>query len=296
MIRMNKNQIRRPSGGRSPASAKGMTHQQTFYAMDAVLRRGLSMEAWQTLDQLYVSGIMTVDQLGLARRTLRDYAKQRLIARYSYPPKEVVRQLGERFIAVEDGQLYTLGLIGREILTLRHGLRPTQHYLAYPFERILPALILNELIQRIAVAAEKNAWALKRYSLERAQIIQNEKVIFSPSALICLEQGEREIFFAIEYHDEEHSRVAWRKVQSYEDANESGLWEEKWLGESFPLVLAVFQHDLVGEGYREAISEMRTKKCSFYGRSLEGVWQAGAMDTWVNIEKASRENVFPWLE
>ena len=102
--------------------------------------------------------------------------------------------------------------------------------------------------------------------------------------------------FLVEYHDEEHSRGAWRKVLHYEDASESRLWEEKWLGENFPLVLAVFWHSRVGEGYSKAISEMRAVNTSFYGRNLEGLLQAGGMDAWVNIEKGDRENVFPWLE
>ncbi|MBT3313004.1 MAG: hypothetical protein HN855_11725 [Anaerolineae bacterium] len=285
-----------PSGGRSPSVTKGLTPQKTQYAADAVLRRGLSTEAWQTLDQLYVSGIMTIEQISLARRTLRNYARERLITRYTYPVQEVVRQLGERFLPVEDGQLYTLGPVGVEILTTRHGIRPTQRYLAYPFERVLPALILNEIIQRIETEAIKYDWTLRRYSPEQAQLMKNEKVIFSPSALISLEQGEHIIFFALEYHDEEHSRGAWRKVLHYEDASESRLWEEKWLGENFPLVLAVFWHSRVGEGYSKAISEMRAVNTSFYGRNLEGLLQAGGMDAWVNIEKGDRENVFPWLE
>ena len=296
MIRLNKNQARYSSGGRPPTVRDALTPQKIQYAAERMMRTGLSVEAWQVLDRLYVSGIMTVEQTGQARRTLRNYARERLIARYTYPSKEVLRQLGERFLSVKDGQLYTLGQVGMEILTMRHGLRPTRQFLAYPLERILSALILNEIIQRIEAEARKYDWTLERYSLEEAQLSKDEKVLLSPSALISLEKGDREIFFSVEYHDEENSRTTWKKVQEYEDAYESGLWEEKWLGESFPLVLVVFRHNRIGEGYREAISEMRTVNTSFYGRSLEGLWQADRIETWVNIEKGSREKVFPWLE
>ena len=295
MIRFTKAPLP-PAGGRPPASIEARTPQQVQYAAERILRSGLSIEAWQTLDQLYVSGIMTVDQIGLARRTLRNYAKKGLIVRYTYPPAEVVRALGERFLPAEDGQIYTLGRLGKEILATRYGLRPTQYYLAYPFERILPVLVLNEIIRRITTEAENRDWALKRYSFEQAQLHREERVIFSPSALISLEQGEHVRFFALEYHDEDYGRSAWRKVQHYEDANETDIWEEKWLGEDFPIVLAVFRHGSVGEGYRAAIDEMGPMNTGFYGRSLEGLWQTGGMDLWVNIEKGSRENVFPWLE
>jgi hypothetical protein len=294
MIHINKTSLL-PTGGRSP-SVQPLSRQKAQSIAEARLRRGLSPEAWNTLDQLYVSGIMTVEQIGLARRTLRNYAKERLISRYTYSPKEVVRQLGERFLLVDDGQLYTLGPVGVEILTIRHGLRPTQHYLAYPFERVLPALILNGIIQRIKTEAEQHGWHLIRYSPEQAQLVREERVIFSPSSLISLEQGEHLRFFALEYHDEEHGRKAWRKVQYYEDANETGLWEGKWLEENFPVVLAIFRQSSVGEGYSEAISEMSPVNTSFYGRSLEGLWQAGGMDNWVNIGKGNRKKVFPWLE
>ena len=294
MIRLKKDP-HLPAGGRSPSITQALTRQKMQYAADAVLRRGLSMEAWRMLDQLYVSGIMTVDQIGLAQRTLRNYAKKGLIARYTYPPAEVVRELGERFLPVKDGQLYTLGQVGMEILTMRHGLRPTRQFLAYPIERILSALILNEIVQRIEAEATKQDWTLKRYSFEQAQLSKNEKVILSPSTLISLEKGDRKIFFAIEYHDEENSRATWKKAQEYEDAYECDLWEEKWLGERFPLVLAVFRHNGIGEGYREAILAMRTLT-SFYGRSLEGLLQADRIETWVNIEKGSREKVFPWQD
>ncbi|MBT7071643.1 MAG: hypothetical protein HN975_12240 [Anaerolineae bacterium] len=286
----------RPAGGRAPSSAGAMTRQQTQYETDAVLHRGLSSMAWRTLDLLYAGGIMTVDQIGLTQRTLRRYAKRRLIARYPYPPKEVIQQLEERFIAVEDGQLYTLGQVGMEILATRHGARPSQVYLAYPFERILRALVLNEIVRKIAAEAEWHGWLLTRYSREQAQLIKDEKAIFFPDALICLERGEQEVLFLIEYHDEENRREAHQNVDQYETAWESGLWEEAWLGENFPLVLTVFQHDVVGEGYREAIAEMRAVNCSFYGRSLNGIWLAGGMDVWVNINKGNREKVFPWQE
>jgi hypothetical protein len=88
----------------------------------------------------------------------------------------------------------------------------------------------------------------------------------------------------------------WRNVQHYEDANESNLWEEKWLRESFPLVLAIFRYGSVGEEYRKAISEMRPVSTSFYGRNLEGFLKAESIDAWMNINKGSREKVFPWLE
>lgn len=294
MIRVDRKPLP-PTGGRSPA-VEALSRQKAQSLAEAVARRGLSPEAWHTLDQLYYGGIMTIEQIGLARRTLRNYAKARLIARYGYSPKEVIRELGERFLVVDDGQLYTLGPVGMELMTIRHGVRPTLYYLAYPFERILTALILNEIIRRIEAEARQHDWKVVRYSFEQAQLHREERVIFSPSALISLEQGDQQRFFALEYHDETHGRQAWRKVQHYEDANQSGLWEEKWLGENFPVVLAVFRNNHVGAGYTAAIDDMRSVATAFYGRSLEGLLTDGDLGSWVNIEKNRRGNIFPWLE
>jgi len=294
MIRVNLKPLPR-SGGR-PSAVEPLSRQKAQSIAEALTRRGLSQEAWRTLDRLYAAGIMTVSQIGMARRTLRNYAKERLIARYAYPPKEVVQELKERFLPVDDGQLYTLGPVGTEILTIRHGIRPSLYYLAYPFERILPALILNEIIQRIEKEAQAHHWRLVRYSYEQAQLFREERVIFSPSALVSLEKDEHQHFFALEYHDEDYGRSAWRKVQHYENANETDLWEKKWLGEDFPLALAVFRHGSVGEGYRAAIDELGSVNTSFYGRSLESLSQEDGLKNCVNIASGKRGKVFPWLE
>ena len=285
-----------PQGGRRADLGPVLSRQMAQSLAEAAARRGLSPEAWRTLDTLYFGGIVTIEQIGLARRTLRNYAKARLVTRYAYSPKEVIRALGERFIVVGDGQLYTLGPVGAELSSMRHGWRPTLPYLAYSLEQILPTLVLNEIVQRIWAEAEKHDWTLKRYSYEQAQIHKGDRVIFSPSALISLEQDERLYFFALEYHDEKHGRDAWRKVQHYEDANEMGLWEERWLGENFPVVLAVFRSNHVGAGYTAAIDDMRPIATEFYGRSLEGLLTDGDLGSWVHIEKNRRGNIFPWLE
>jgi len=294
MIVLNQKAFPRTTGSSSSALPV-LSRQKAQSIAEATMRRGISKAAWHALDQLYRSGIMTVSQISLARRTLRKYAKERLITRSNFSPKAVAKELRERFLPIGDGQLYTLGSVGVEILFMRYGLRPTLNYLAYPFERVLPALILNEIVQRIETEAAKHDWSLTRHSFEQAQLIREERIIFSPSALISLEQEKEQHFFAIEYHDEARSGAIWKKVQHYENANETGLWEEKWLGESFPIVLAVFQHNRIGEYYRDAISEMGGMQTSFYGRSLEGLARADSIGTWVNIEKGSRENIFPWL-
>ncbi len=285
-----------PQGGRPATGLQPLSRQKAQVLAEATARRGLSPEAWRTLDALYFGGIMTIEQIGLARRTLRNYARDGLVSRYGSSPKEVIRALGERFIGVDDGQLYTLGPVGRELMATRHGLRPTLHYLAYPLERILPVLVLNEIVQRIRTEAEMHGWQVVRYSFEQAQLQRDEEVIFSPSALISLEQEEQQHFFALEHHDEMHGRVAWRKVGHYEDANESGLWEEMWLGENFPLVLVTFRYSSVGEGYREALAEMSPVSTRFYGRSLESLFAECGLKSWVDIAKNRQGNIFPWQE
>jgi hypothetical protein len=294
MIILNQNSGK-VDGGRRPTAMSSMTPQQIKNEAAVVMRQGLSSQAWQVLDLLFAGGVMTADQLGMTTRTLRRYAKRRIIVRYIWSSKDIVRELGEYGLVVENGKLYTLGMVGAEIASTRHGKKPSVEYLAYRFERVLRRVIVNEIVLRIAAEAECHGWDMIWMGKQEARLFRNDDLILEPDAFIRLERGNEEYPLLIEYHHENKRRRAVQKVHEYEYARESHLWQEAWDVLSFPPILAVFQDKVVGEGYQDGIRQASPVRCDYYGRLLEGIWEKGGMDSWFHINAQRKGNVFPWL-
>jgi hypothetical protein len=294
MIVLNQNSSK-VDGGRRPTAMSSMTPQQIKNEAAVVMRQGLSSQAWQVIDLLFAGGVMTADQLGMTTRTLRRYAKRRIITRYIWSSKNIVHELGEYGLPVENGKLYTLGMVGAEIANTRHGKKPSVEYLAYTFERILRMVIVNEIALRIAAEAESHGWDMIWMGKQEARLFRDDDLILEPDAFIRLERGDKEYPLLIEYHHENKRRRAVQKVHKYEYALESDLWQDAWDVRSFPSILAVFQDKVVGEGYQDGIRQASPVHCDYYGRLLEGIWEKGGMDSWFHINAQRKGNVFPWL-
>ena len=280
-------------GGRSGIS-EPMTQQQIHSEAMVVIQQGLSSSAWRTLDALYAGGIMTMEQLGLARRTLVRYAKKQITARYPISPGEVRRQLGEYGLVVEHGQLYTLGLVGAEIVRMRHDVKPPSGYLAYTLERVLHDVIVNEIVQRIAAEASKHGWQTVWASKYESSLFRDDVPILEPDAFIRLERDGDRRAFLIEYHNEDKRTRAIQKVRQYERAWDSDLWQEPWDVNEFPPLLAVFRNEIVGEGYLDGLKESAPVDCVYYGRVLASVLAEGGLADWFHINTKKKGNVFPW--
>ncbi len=282
-----------------PGVSGTLTPQQIHNEAMAVMEQGLSGIAWRALDLLFAGGIMTVEQLGLTPRTLRRYAAKRIVDRYAFSPKFVVRKLGEYGLQVTNGQLYTLGPVGAEIARMRHGVTPPSGYLAFTLERVLHDVIVNEIVQRIAREADVHGWKTIWASKYEATIFKEgqEIQLLEPDAFIRLEQGEREYPFLIEYHNEDKRTRATQKVYRYESAYDSNLWQETWevADDAFPPLLAVFRNKIVNEGYKDGLREMGSVHCHFYGRTLNGFLANGGLDDWFHYNRQERAQVFPWL-
>ena len=295
MIVLNQN----PStvdGGRRPTALSSMTPQQIKNEAAAVMQQGLSNQAWQVIDLLFAGGVMTADQLGITTRTLWRYANRRIIARYIWSSKDVRHRLGEYGLPVENGKLYTLGRVGAEIVSTRHGKKPSVEYLAYTFERISRRVIVNEIVLRIAAEAERHGWDMIWMGKQEARLFRDDDLILEPDAFICLERRDEEFPLLLEVHHENKRRRAVQKVHEYEYARESDLWQEAWDVRSFPSVLAVLRNQIMGEGYLDGVKEAAPVRCDYYGRLLDGVWEKGGMDSWFHINAQRKGNVFPWLK
>ena len=277
-----------------PGISETMTPAQIQAEAMNVVARGLSSIAWHALDLLYVGGIMTVDQLALNPRTLRRYAAKQIVNRYAVSPGFVSERLGEYGLVTGNGQLYTLGPVGAEIVQMRHRVKPASGFLTYTLERVLHDVIVNEIILRVIRQAEDDGWSVDWASKYESTLFREDTPILEPDAFIRLEREGEEHSFLIEYHNEDKRTRAIQKVRQYERAWESELWQDTWKIQDFPPLLAVFKKEIVGEGYLDGIKESAPVEVSYYGRALKGIWDEDGLANWFNINKEKKGNVFPW--
>ena len=277
-------------------TAADMTPQQVHVAASNLMQRGMSFLAWRALDLLFAGGVMTVEQLGMTPRTMRRYAEKHVVKRYGASRKFVAEQLGEYGLDVKDGQLYTLGPVGVELVQIRHGVKPPTGYLSYSLERVLHDVISNEIVLRIAQEAEANGWRFIWASKYESTVFRDGVPILEPDAFIRLERDGVVYPFLIEYHNEDRSTRAVQKVRQYERAWESDLWQTPWEVDEFPPLLAIFRMPVVGEGYQEGIKESAPVSVDYYGRALSSLLATGGLSEFVHINKNKQGKVFPWYQ
>ena len=280
------------------AAKPPMTPQQARAEAWALLAGSPSPTLFYLVDYLFVGGVMAAYQLeGVSPRTLRRYAQQRIVDRLAFPSREVISGLAGIGIAVPDeatATLYTLGPVGVEIARMRHELAPATGFLAYPLKRTLHDVVLNEIVLRIARAAQEHAWNSQWMSKYQASLSKDNHQILEPDAMLRLSQAGQEHLYLIEYHSEDKSTRALGKVRRYESARATGIWSGAWETDSFPPVLAVFRNEIVAKGYQEGVDEQAQGGCRFYGRTLEGFLDD--LETWFNFNNNQRGKLFPWTK
>jgi hypothetical protein len=286
-----------PKPGRSPELFL-LTPQQARGQAQALAEKGLPPSLKKSVDFLTVGGAMTAAQLGLSPRTLRRHAHLRVIDRLPHNAPVVVETFLQYGVDneivttdIENYQLFTLGPVGIEYVKMQGG-KPMQGYTGYSLDRILHDVIVNEIVLRIAADAMSYGWTPVWVSEREAALYQGDQQILKPDALLRLKRGEEEHLYLIEYHNEDKSTRAAKKVQIYERAHQSRIWQEAWGISQFPPVLAAFRQGVVGHGYVEGLQALERQNCTFYGRLLPSVLQDSGQ--WANLSTNQRENVFPW--
>ncbi len=286
------------AGNGRPAELPPLTTQQARGQAQALAEKGIAPSLKKAVEFLAVGGAMTVAQLGVSPRTLRRYANLRLVDRLPHNAPTVVEtflQYGvDSEIVTRDTEnylLFTLGPVGIEYVKMQ-GTKPMQGYAGYTLDRILHDVIVNEIVLRIGAVAMSYGWTPIWVSEREAALYQGNQQILKPDALLRLKRGEEEHLYLIEYHNEDHSTRAANKVQNYERAHQSRIWQESWGVSQFPPVLAAFCQQIVGRGYVEGIQALERQNCIFYGRLLPSVLQNP--EEWANANTNQRENVFPW--
>lgn len=256
-----------------------------------LLAGGLPSRIWYAVDLLAVAGVLSAARLGIQERMLRHWACFGLFERLQTSPQEV-KDYYEKF-GLKDGDaaLYVLGPIGVEIATQRHEVLPPSGYQGYSLMRVMHDLMTNEVVLRLADRLGASGYAVEwlgKYEITLSDRAQN--IILEPDALVRYRKDDWEYAFVIEYHNEDKQTRAIEKVKKYEAAYESGNWGERWEVETFPPVLAVFWHAIVGAGYKNTLKDRRTK-CLYYGKTLEALFD-GKVDEWILTSTMERKKVF----
>jgi acyl-coenzyme A thioesterase PaaI-like protein len=272
-----------------------MTPQQARVEAQNLLRGGLSQAALDTLDLLSVAGVLPIHRLLVRGRTLRKYRQRQLLDRLPFTTKQLQETFAEYGLQAPDAlTLYTLGPVGIEIVRERHGVQPPTGYLAYTIERVMHDVVVNEIVLTIADQAMQNGWQSALASKYEATLYSADRsmALLEPDGMLRIQRGEEEHVYLFEYHNEDKATRARSKVARYQAAFDSGLWRDQWEVETFPLVLAVFRRPVIGNGYAEALAEIKAQ-VQFYGRTLENALDEG-FSAWYHFNQKVRVGVFPW--
>jgi hypothetical protein len=275
-----------------------MSTQQARIAARNILVNNMASTQKDALDYLSVGGVMTAAQMGITPRSLRRHRKDRVIDRLSYTPATVEEKFREYGLPVpektEDLQLYTLGPVGVEIAKMRYDIEPPVGYLAYTLERLMHDIVVNEWMLRIGRLAITHEWHVDWIGEREATLYRDHHQILKPDALICLKKDDQRRFYLLEYHNEDKSTRAAKKVRRYEQAYTSNLWQEAWETDVFPPVLASFRKSIVGYGYQEGIEDRTQVNCTYYGMALSTLLEDP--EEFFNFNAGEKELVWPWAE
>ena len=268
-----------------------LTSQQIKTEARRLLAGGLPSRTWYALDLLSVGGVLNATRLGIQVRMLRHWSSFGLFERLQISPQEA-KDHYEKF-GLQDGDpaLYILGPVGLEISTQRHEVLPPGGYQGYSSMRVMHDLMTNEIVYRLADRLSTTGatveW-LGKYEISLADKAGN--IILEPDALLRFRKDGEEHAFVIEYHNEDKQTRAFEKVKKYEAALELGNWQERWEVETFPPVLSVFWHAIVGLGYQNATGRKKVK-CEYYGKTLKAVLE-GKIEEWSFTTTMEKKKMF----
>ena len=277
-----------------------MTTQQARILAQNLLAKKLPGTLDKAVDYLTVGGVMTAAQLGISPRTLRYHKDTRVADRLSqHRTDEIAERFQEYGIPLpknrESLSLYTLGPVGIEISKMRYESEPSSGHIAYPLNRIMHDVSVNELALQISASAQAHGWNAYWIGEQEAALYQGNRQVLKPDALLRFKKEWQEYLLLIEYHNEDHANRAREKVQNYEQAQTSGLWHRAWETDRFPPILAAFRKTIVGEGYKESVQKRYTVHCTYYGRLLKAALK-NIDGNWVNINNGEKRPFFPWIE
>lgn len=307
------NPQKKPGPGRRLSLESELTPAEIKQEANRLLTIGLSAEAWKALDWLAIGGVMSTNQLALPARTLRKYAQLRLLTRLPFSPEDLAPMFTHYGLTYQRSftQLYVLGPVGLEIASQRHAFPPVIGHLAFTLKRTMHDVILNEIVLRLVQYAFSQGWSTTWLGTNSAALynLEHTRRILEPDALLIfrkelppkparpgkpVEPQYLEVRACLEYHNEDRQSRATEKVYKYEGAFDDRGWVKQWQTDDFPLVLAVFERQIVGKGYQTVLQGMKNRKpkVTYCGKYLEGVL-ADSLAFWANLADGERVSLLP---
>ncbi len=282
--------------GRVPKRESITTQKAQSMARHLLGNELLSNLAWQFLDVLAEGVVLTDDQLFRLYRLSskgKFSAFHRTMLRYYH--KHLV-DAGPRVQALRDVSLplspkaklktYSLGAVGVQIMAIK-GVKAE---LGLPAFELLPHdLLVNEIVLRLADYQRQEGNSLIWSGKREARLMDDDKIVLEPDAMITIERPDGSQAALIEYHNEDNSRRGAEKIARYENVQRRPeLWQAQWQIEEFPPVMVVFRHRAVLTGYRRAITESRRSlRTAFVAKSLADVLAGEGLDNWTPVEEAN---------
>lgn len=269
-----------------------LSPQQVKVEARRLLAGGLPPRIWRVVDLLFAGGVLSARQLDIPASTLRRWAHAGLITRLPFSSEEI--KAGMRELGLQDEQplLYCLGPLGMEVASIRYEVLPASGYMGYPLMRILHDVVVSEIVLELGREFGKRGWKVDWYGKYESTLTDSSgHVILEPDAFIYIQKEDWDLSFAVEYHNEDKMTRAAEKVTRYEHACAKGNWRERWEVETFPPVLAVFRHAIVGEGYKRAVQNQR-REVKYYGKVLAH-FQEGRYLEWVDVRSLTKQKILP---
>lgn len=247
----------------------------------------------KVINLLKTGGVFLEEQVieltGAKKRTLQNYRKRGYIDLLPVPLK-----LGS---LIDRPRVYALGPIGLALAELQDELIP-KGYLKTSHDRVTHDVLCNLVYYKLYLASKEHELTAILHSKYEATI-HNKKgqPILEPDAMIVLrhEITEEEKVFLVEYHNENHSSRAAKKIRKYEHVYREGYWRSQWHVDRFPPILIATTHRAPATGYDEEIKKhMRGAgvKCTYLLKSLKQLLDDTQSPlVWLDLEKNKTINI-----
>ncbi|RMI04635.1 MAG: hypothetical protein D6681_09295, partial [Calditrichaeota bacterium] len=205
-----------PSSGGRPPGYELMTSSQAKAEAYKLLQRGLTPPEAHVVDALFVAGVLPEYRLGVSKKGVSRFLHSRILDHLPFDARTVSQKFDEYSLTPGETLLYTLGPVGIEIARERYGVAPPSGFLAYPLERIMHDVVVNEVVLAIGTKAQAHGWEMSWMSKYESTLYRDGRPILEPDAFFILRRAETELPFILEYHNEDKRTRGIRKVRTYE--------------------------------------------------------------------------------
>jgi len=294
--------------GRPPTRPEVTLQQAKTEAVRMLRERELSPRADQVVDMLAIAGVLTGSQIKqvteLRLRTLQKYHSRHILDRVSLDIGKILDlHIADNTTPPEDLRAYSLGIIGLEYARLRLGkdLLPSNYAsleVGGGGTRVIHDITVAEIMLHLTGYAK----ALKfspcwRSKYEATVHDENGSPAIEPDAMLSLSKDGKYWHYFVEFHNEDHGTRTGRKVERYEAVRVAGRWQNELEIDTFPVVLIVFQHRAVIDGYKTTLTDGNGQprpdiRNQYLGLGLQAILD-NKLERWGDIRRGKPANFLP---